>query len=200
MIYSTVKKGILYSIKKGVTSSARMTSNAVLLHFIAAWPLWKQLLATAHLSVISLCIHKKEDGVAYTKAFIVQGCNIDFIWLQGKGNYILNYKDVSVTCQQELYGPSDQWLQGDTRELNTPKRDAAVTVDLWFAESAQKGSNSKFLKPTYRIGHKLTHVLCTNIHGAYCTVCRMETNQVESLHKLIKKQNNQDKEQVMIFK
>ncbi len=56
--------------------------------------------------VISLCIHKTEVGEAHRKARIVYGCNIDFIQLLGKGNYVLNYKDVSVSCQQqELYGP-----------------------------------------------------------------------------------------------
>lgn len=47
-----------------------------------------------------------EDGEAHRKPRIVYGCNIDFTQLLGKGNYVLNYKDVSVSCQrQDLYGP-----------------------------------------------------------------------------------------------
>lgn len=52
-------------------------------------------------------MHKNRDGEAHREARIVYGCNIDFIQLPGKGNYVLNYKDVSVSCQQqELYPPA----------------------------------------------------------------------------------------------
>lgn len=65
-----------------------------------------ELLAIAHLQQYLAAYIKKEDGEAHRKAWIVYGCNIDFIQLPGKENYVLNYKDVSVSCQQqELYGP-----------------------------------------------------------------------------------------------
>lgn len=73
---------------------------------------------------------------------VVYGCNIDFIQPRGKGNYVLNYKDVSVTCQlRELYWPCDGcgcFATGDTGKLRAPKCSSAETADLQFAESAPK--------------------------------------------------------------
>lgn len=73
---------------------------------------------------------------------VVYGCNIDFIQPRGKGNYVLNYKDVSVTCQlRELYWPCGGcgcFATGDTGKLRAPKCSSAETADLQFAESAPK--------------------------------------------------------------
>lgn len=77
---------------------------------------------------------------AHRKTGIVYGCNIDFILPLGKGNYVLNYKDVLVSCQRwELYWPCGWcgcFAAGDMRKLRAPKCSSAETADLEFAESA----------------------------------------------------------------
>lgn len=75
------------------------------------------------------------------EAPIVYSCNIDFIQLIGKGNYILNYRDVSVRCQwQELLAPRSECgccAAGAVRELRGPNSSSEETSDLQSAQSAQ---------------------------------------------------------------
>lgn len=97
----------------------------------------------------SSCLLRKERVRTLAgNSGVVYGCNIDFIQPRGKGNYVLNYKDVSVTCQlRELYWPCGCcgcFATGDTGKLRAPKCGSAETADLQFAESAP---NNKLLQP-----------------------------------------------------
>lgn len=52
-------------------------------------------------SIISLCIHKKEDGEAHRKARIVYGCNIDFYTAPRKRELRLKLQGCLPSCQQQ---------------------------------------------------------------------------------------------------
>lgn len=78
---------------------------------------------------------------------MLYGCNIDFILLRGKGNYVFNYKDGSVRCQLQ----ESDWLGSergclavrDAGELKAPERGSAETADLQYTESAANNKVSQ---------------------------------------------------------
>lgn len=78
---------------------------------------------------------------------MLYGCNIDFILLRGKGNYVFNYKDGSVRCQQQeldrLGGERGCLAVRDAGELEAPERGSAETADLQYAESAANNKVSQ---------------------------------------------------------